>query len=320
MLSTAQCPHPVEEIRWHVAQCNAHRSTRMPTTKVITGLRPGESTVAFYADASLDNRLLGWGTFEGFTKGTEKAVEQIDEIPLYAAGNHPPNPKGILHLSNMQEAAQESEVDVLDGEMTANQLPLTRSNLPAGPARGLVYYHSTTTSDAEVESVQSARSADPMLRRAHRVLAMVNELHKRGYQQLRIVPGMNSSGTAWRVLITPASNILRSHGAMPSDYEIGAIYSSAMSNEYFGWKDASSDTARTLADKFVQRNSDLLKESVGADWSYVGWYVEMLGHAERGYLPVAYADWYEQPRLGYLPTLGDDQRLLPMPPGGQADG
>ena len=38
------------------------------------------------------------------------------------------------------------------------------------------------------------RHPDPIVRRCQRVLAMVHELHKRGYQRLRIMPGMSPSG------------------------------------------------------------------------------------------------------------------------------
>jgi len=87
----------------------------------------------------------------------------------------------------------------------------------------------------------------------------------------------------------------------------------------FGWKDARSDTARDLADKFVRRFPEVAADGLGSDWEYAGWYVEMLGHAEAGHLPIGYADWYEQPPLDSLPTLGDDPRRRPMPPGGDGE-
>jgi len=50
--------------------------------------------------------------------------------------------------------------------------------------------------------------------RAYRkVLRMVTELHVRGYQRLRIAPGMAPSGCSWRCSITPATNISSRHGA-----------------------------------------------------------------------------------------------------------
>jgi len=45
------------------------------------------------------------------------------------------------------------------------------------------------------------------------VLRLVTELHVRGYQRVRIAPGMAPSGVHWRCAITPSANISRQHGA-----------------------------------------------------------------------------------------------------------
>ncbi len=163
------------------------------------------------------------------------------------------------------------------------------------------------------------RSADPVLRRCQRVLLMVHELHKRGHQRLRIMPGMSPSGMHWRVCITPVSNIRRSHGAMAADlHRLTANYTTGMDNAYFGWEDAREDTARGLAEKFVARFPEIAAAGVGQDWVYAGWYVEMLGVAEAGALPIAFADWYEPQVPGRLRTT-DAARDLPLPPPGEAD-
>ena len=54
---------------------------------------------------------------------------------------------------------------------------------------------------------------DPIIRRAVRVLAMVGEFHRRGYQKLRVMPFMSSSGHAWRCWIGPDTMFYRNHGA-----------------------------------------------------------------------------------------------------------
>ena len=158
-------------------------------------------------------------------------------------------------------------------------------------------------------------------REALPVLEMVHELHKAGYQRLRICPGMNSSGSAWRCAVTPITNILRTHGAMTADYDLDvAKYTSAQGTEYFGWEDAMESTARELAMKFVERFPEIVAKGKGEDWAYAGWYAQMLGFAERGDFPVSYNDWGGaalNPR--FLPTLKKGiQSGLPMPPGGEA--
>ena len=94
-------------------------------------------------------------------------------------------------------------------------------------------------------------------------------------------------------------------------------YSMGQDNEYFGWSDAKSDTARGLAAKFIARFPRIARLGLGEDWAYAGWYVQMLGFAERGELPVAYDDWSygKQPDPRWLPTTARIESGLPMPPG-----
>ena len=160
------------------------------------------------------------------------------------------------------------------------------------------------------------RHPQPEIRRARRVLLMVHELHKAGYQCLRIVPGLSQSGCYWRCSITPAVNILKTHGAMMREDKDMVRYSTGMQNKYFDWEDAQKDTARQLAIKFIKRFPDIVKKSFGQNWEYAGWYVEMLGFAERGHLPVAYADWYGD-APNYLAKDGEHE--LSFPPPGEAE-
>ena len=110
---------------------------------------------------------------------------------------------------------------------------------------------------------------DPITRRAVRVLAMVGELHRRGYQKLRVMPFMNSSGTAWRCSIGPDTLFYRNHGAYLCDtgfsdeqsISLSARYTSGEENHYFGWEDAENDEARVLAEKFLTRFTELAKRA-----------------------------------------------------------
>ena len=161
---------------------------------------------------------------------------------------------------------------------------------------------------------------DAQMRRALRVLRLVHELHKQGYQRLRICPGLSPSGCHWRCAITPRANILESHGAMLANEDfLTARYTSGQGNEYFGWTDAKHDTVEQLAEKFIDRFGEICSAASGDDWAYAGWYVRMLGYAEREMLPIAYFDQYGETRDGFLPVLGSEcDSELPMPPPGGA--
>lgn len=166
-------------------------------------------------------------------------------------------------------------------------------------------------------------STDENFRRCARVLQMVHELHKTGYQGIRISPGLNASGCAWRVGITPITNICRNHGAYLVDWESpfpSVHYSSANETQYFGWDDAATDSARELAAKFIERFPRIAEAGLLSDWPYAGWYVQMLGFVEREEFPISYTDFMSQPRKGFLPTSRNlFSSELPMPPGGLSE-
>ena len=173
---------------------------------------------------------------------------------------------------------------------------------------------------------------EPDIRRAIRVLAMVGELHKGGYQRLRVMPYIYATG-AWRCSIGPVIIFYRNHGAMLLDmWEMEAQaaskvahYTSAAGNQYFDWDDAATDTARILADKFVQRFTALAERGRGWDYIYAGWYQRLLGYAERGWIPYVFAD-YQSASFAklYLQDMrpaqwrhsnGEPPVLPPPPPG-----
>lgn len=159
-----------------------------------------------------------------------------------------------------------------------------------------------------------SRIDDPLVRRSQRLLAMVHELHKQGYQELGVYPGMSPSGMHWRCAITPVSNLrLDSSGLkLISDTErLVAHHSSGDSgNLYFGWQDSRNDSARELAEKFLRRFPMIAENAKRSNWPYAGWLTELIGRTERGELPVCYSD-YSNPR-GYVGTTKGGR--WPLPP------
>lgn len=98
-------------------------------------------------------------------------------------------------------------------------------------------------------------------------------------------------------------------------------YKSGQDNEYFGWHDAKHDNVQQLAQKFAERFPEIVAAAKGDDWNYAGWCVRMLGYAENGNFPVAFADWAgkeSDPR--FLPLLGTESDLLMPPPGDSESG
>ncbi|MBK7703844.1 MAG: hypothetical protein IPI34_13630 [bacterium] len=150
-----------------------------------------------------------------------------------------------------------------------------------------------------------------------KVLLMVSELHVRGYQRLRISPGVSPTGFHWRCNITPASNILSSHGAILAEAsDLVACYSSASEASYFNWKDAAHLTPSRMAVLFMERYSSLVRAGHGSDWLYAGWYQEMLGITYPDLFPIAYDD--DGDMEDCLGAIGGREGVtIPLPPPGE---
>lgn len=148
------------------------------------------------------------------------------------------------------------------------------------------------------------------------VLRMVGELHIRGYQRIRIFPGMNASGTCWRCTITCATNISSSNGAKILSWDrLVAKYTTAQEGRCFDWEDVANASPNRLAKLFLERFPDLAAAGRGADWVYVGWYAEMLSLTYPDSFPIFYAD-REMP-TDYILTIGErDYVRIPLPPPG----
>lgn len=163
------------------------------------------------------------------------------------------------------------------------------------------------------------------VRRAQRVIRMVGELHRKGYQGLRVMP--YAYPLAWRLAIAPRGKFSAINGAV---LEQGVVdvptYSGASGgNEYFDWDDAKADSAAELSEKFLRRFERVTEFGRGRDWAYAGWLQELLGAIEgNDVLPVVQWDEQEQDpeTLRYIPLWSFDENgvrsmsagRFPLPP------
>ena len=147
MLSSHAPPPPLEEIAWHAHTSTQESFTYLVTTKVLTNLVPGKSTVAFYGDADLDHVYLGRGVFQGYLPLTVApgAIEgpggpTLSAHPLYSRLGHPETVKGMIKLSHVVVAGHGEALEDLNGTMSSSGLPLRLRHIPPGPSRGCVYF------------------------------------------------------------------------------------------------------------------------------------------------------------------------------------
>jgi hypothetical protein len=149
-------------------------------------------------------------------------------------------------------------------------------------------------------AVSTTAPSDAVIRRAGRLLAMVHELHKAGYQRLRISPGYSLDGTEWRCYLLAADN-MHPDGWTPRSIDKAHLYTSAQGKRYFGWSDAGTDDARSLATKFLERFPETARVGAGQDWAYAGWFTSALGCAENSRLPVLYGGRNYELRISTMP-------------------
>ena len=152
---------------------------------------------------------------------------------------------------------------------------------------------------------------------AHKLLQMVAELHRRGFQRLRIAPGLAPGGDDWRCSVVPADRMDPANGAHEQTGNLlAARYSTAEDYHFFGWNDGGKMTVPDMAESFVRTFSTVCEHALGSDPVYANWFVSVVRTAEGGALPVAFKEGHEPAVAERLATTQPDVWLLwpPNPP------
>jgi hypothetical protein len=163
------------------------------------------------------------------------------------------------------------------------------------------------------------------------ILEMTGELHKRGFEAIRLCPQISNSGVHWIAGLTSAGYVLPNHGAIlhPSALMQAmksapgaawvAYYSSAQGTQYFGWEDADEDSPAQLAEKFIERFSGICTSGRQADVEYVEWFKCLLVETQPAGLPSICAGSPETSPMekDRLVVIGDSKtdslKLPPLP-------
>ena len=151
---------------------------------------------------------------------------------------------------------------------------------------------------------------------ARRVFLMVAELHKLGYEGLRVAPFLSPSGCYWRCCIVPASMTHHAHGARlanADDYELLPRYSSGDGNNYFGWRNMKPKTPLILATRFIVEFPQFAEKGHHPDPAYVRWFTRMLELTQPIGVVSAFGDW-EPPVDGMINEFCEDGIVVPLPP------
>ncbi|MEZ3161246.1 O-acetyl-ADP-ribose deacetylase [Microbacterium sp. BWT-B31] len=145
-----------------------------------------------------------------------------------------------------------------------------------------------------------------------RILEAVGELHARGFEQVRIHPGMSASGLYWHVSIATADNFDESsrfptfrNQSMVVDYTTGSGPD---------FLDATVDEATevTAVADLIVAAWPWLSDPV-SDPDYAAWYRRLIGLvAEYDSLPIAYAEYFDDSR-GWEVGWGSGVLIEPPP-------
>jgi hypothetical protein len=158
-----------------------------------------------------------------------------------------------------------------------------------------------------------------------RLIKMMVELHRRGFQLLRIFP--YEYPLAWRLRIAPKSWFSSRNGTYIDPSHFGdqdiedATHSSSNGLKYFGLENLERLDAEHLAGEFASAFPRLCQAGLGRDWEYAGWLSELSGHISRTKeLPFVMAEYFEPgpSDLTYLPlrdyARGTEVTKFPLPP------
>lgn len=121
---------------------------------------------------------------------------------------------------------------------------------------------------------------------AYEIIMIVHELHQRGYEQLRLLPGMSPNGCAWRWMIYPKALMMDDNrfelggDCTPFDCLRGST------------GEAYPEERRELvtADQFIEGREEFIRMAMGRDAAYVEWFAQIVEHAKNRDFPIGFTD------------------------------
>ena len=122
---------------------------------------------------------------------------------------------------------------------------------------------------------------------AYEIIMMLNELHKRGYQHLRLLSGFSPTGCSWRWMIYPKilmknePRLERSNDFMPFECPYGSTGSVRSDVDIIKLADVFEETYRSFC-------------SIGKlpDSEYVEWFNEVVEQAQDDSFPIAFEEYF----------------------------
>ena len=139
---------------------------------------------------------------------------------------------------------------------------------------------------------------------AYEVVMLAHELHKRGYEQLRLFAGLSPSGMYWRWHLYPKALMGNDNGF---ERHLGHIEFECLRSS----TDESRPEGRDLIDveQVLREHADFFEKAKGEDKAYVKWFQQIVDHAEKNDFPIAYCDYYSHDEWVFL--LSNEELSFP---------
>jgi hypothetical protein len=132
-----------------------------------------------------------------------------------------------------------------------------------------------------------------------KILFVARDLHKRGYEKLRVVPSVSPSGLSWRC------QYIVSNGEKKS-----IVVSNWISNFIINENEEIKQSPQELADLFEKENAKFLTKCKGKNNEYVKWYSDMLDTLQEGELPYAFDDYFSSTDF-WKTSMENEIKILP---------
>ncbi len=127
-----------------------------------------------------------------------------------------------------------------------------------------------------------------------KLLFMVEELHKRGFENLRVIPSLSPSGIYWRCKFV--------NGKENKCYWLYPLLEEK--------SEEVKQTTSELADLFIKERHDFIETCKGENKEYTEWFSEMVNSLETEELPYAFSDYFS-PTDFWKTSAGREIKTLP---------
>ena len=136
------------------------------------------------------------------------------------------------------------------------------------------------------------------MKNRHKLLLMVQELHKRGYGLLRVVPSLSASGTSWRCSFIEKTI----HAECIASFWISDMEEKCLNGEI-------TLSPKEMADLFVREKGEFVVLCKGGNERYTRWYREMMAQLDEDELPYAFADRFTSTDY-WRTSKGKERKIL----------